>query len=62
MYEGPFLVKKKLTELDYVLQFDRSGKERPVHLNKLKPYEGDHPPRWVVKAQRQFSIHRTSQH
>ena len=61
VYEGPFLVKKKLSELDYVLQLDRSGKERPVHHNKLKPYEGDHPPRWVVKAKRQFSNHRTSQ-
>ena len=61
VYEGPFLVKKKLSELDYVLQLDRSGKERPVHHNKLKPYEGDHPPRWVVKAKRQLSNHRTSQ-
>ena len=61
VYEGPYLVKKKLSELDYVLQLDRSGKERPVHDNKLKPYEGDHPPRWVVKAKRQLSNHRTSQ-
>ena len=61
VYEGPFLVKKKLSELNYVLQLDRSGKERPVHHNKLKPYEGDHPPRWMVKAKRQLSNHRTSQ-
>ena len=61
VYEGPFLVKKKLSELDYVLQLDRSGKERPVHHNMLKPYTGDHPPRWVVKAKRQLSNHRTSQ-
>ena len=61
VYEGTFLVKKKLSELDYVLQLDRSGKERPIHHNKLKSYEGDHPPRWLVKANRQLSNHRTSQ-
>ena len=61
LYEGPFLIRKKLSELDFVLQMDRSGAEKPVHHNKLKPYEGDHPPRWVVKAKKRLSFHRISQ-
>ena len=60
-YEGPFLIKKKLSELDYVLQLDSTGKERPVHHNKLKPYEGDNPPRWIMKAKRKLSGHPKSQ-
>ena len=59
VYEGPFLIRKKLSELVFVLQMDRSGAERPVH-HKLKPYEGDHPPRWVVKAKKRLSSQRIS--
>ena len=59
-YEGPFLTRIKLSELDFVLQMARSGAEKPVHY-KLKPYEGDHPPRWVVKAKKSFSSQRISQ-
>lgn len=60
IFEGPFLIKKKLSELDFVLQLNREGKERSVHHNKLKPYEGNSPPRWVVKARKTLSTH-TSQ-
>ena len=51
-FEGPFLVLKKLSEIDFVLQLDKAGTERPVHHNKLKPYEGVHPPRWIVSARK----------
>ena len=54
VYEGPFLIKRKLSEIDFVLQLDRTGTERPVHHNKLKPYEGVQPPRWIVRAKKQF--------
>ena len=37
-FESPFLICKKLSEIDFVLQLDKSGTERPVHHNKLKPY------------------------
>ena len=53
-YEGPFRIKKKLSEMDFVLQLDRFGAEKPVHHNKLKPYEGDSLPRWVAKAKKQI--------
>ena len=53
-YSGPFLVKRKITELNYLLQLDASGLERLVHHNKLKPYEGDHPPSWIKRARRKL--------
>ena len=60
IFEGPFLVKEKLSELDYIIQVDRS--EKPVHHNKLKPYEGDHTPNWVAKARRKVVSHTSSRH
>lgn len=61
VYEGPFLVRRKLSEIDFVLQLDKAGAERPVHHNKLKPYEGVHPPRWIVRAKNQLERHIKSQ-
>ena len=58
IFEGPFLVKEKLSELDFVLQLDKEGAERPVHHNKLKPYEGDHTPKWVTRAKRKLVTHK----
>lgn len=49
IYHGPFLVKQKVTEVDFLVQLDKYGKEQLVHHDKLKPYEGDQPPRWIVK-------------
>ena len=49
-YEGPFLIKRRFSEIDFVLQLDRTGAESAVHHNKLKPYEDVQPPRWIVKA------------
>ena len=57
VYEGPFLIRRKLSELDFVLQLDQMGTERPVHHNKLKLYEGDNPPKWVLKAKKKLSPH-----
>lgn len=51
-YEGPFLVKKNYANVDLLLQLDGSGKERLTHHDKLKPYRGDYPPRWLVKAKK----------
>ena len=53
-YDGPFLVKKKVTELDFVLQLNQDGDEKLVHHNKLKPYEGDSPPNWLKRARRKL--------
>ena len=61
VFEGPFLVRKKHSEIDFVLQLDRAGTERAVHHNKLKPYEGTHIPRWIVRAKKQIEQHIKSQ-
>ena len=52
VYDGPFLVVKKYSEWDFLLQVDRTGKETGVSHDKLKPYEGDKPPPWVKRARR----------
>ena len=44
-----------------VLQLNSTGKERPIHHSKLKPYEKDNPPRWIMKAKRKLSRHPKSQ-
>ena len=51
-YDGPFLVVKKYSEWDFLLQVDRTGKDTGVSHDKLKPYEGDKPPPWVKRARR----------
>lgn len=53
-YGGPFLVKKKISEINFLLQVDPSGKDKLVHHNKLKPYEGDSPPNWLRKAKKKL--------
>ena len=55
-YEGPFLVKKKISEINFLLQLDNDGKERLVHHNKLKPYEGDYPPKWLCRARKKLRL------
>ena len=59
-FEGPFVVIKKLSELDYIIQLDRDGVEKSVHHNKLKPYEGDNAPRWVEKVKKQLLRRRAN--
>ena len=53
-YDGPFLVTRKISETNFKIQLDSQGKEKLVHHNKLKPYEGDNPPRWAVRAKRRL--------
>ena len=62
IYEGPFLVKKKLSEMNFIIQTDVSGTVKPIHHNKLKPYEGTNTPRWIQKAKQKLSeIHEQQQ-
>lgn len=35
-YEGPFLIKEKLSGSDFIVQIDKGGAEKSVHHNKLK--------------------------
>ena len=52
IYEGPFLVTKRFSELYFLIQLDKKGTEKGVNHDKLKPYEGDHPPAWLKKARK----------
>ncbi|XP_053378447.1 uncharacterized protein LOC128548091 [Mercenaria mercenaria] len=47
-FEGPNLVKKKQSDLSFVIQMDRQGRERLFHHNKLKPYRGENLPKWII--------------
>ena len=49
-YDGPAIIVKKLSILDYVIQIDASGKLRVLHHNRLKPYTSDHKPKWILRA------------
>jgi hypothetical protein len=49
LYSGPFVIIRKTSEINFTLQIDESGKERLVHHNKLKKYEGNMPPKWAAK-------------
>ena len=49
-YDGPYLVTKRLSEQNYVVQFAEAGREKVLHHNKLKPYEGTNIPRWIKRS------------
>ena len=49
-YDGPYPVKEKRSELNFVIQINNKGQDRLVHHNKLKPYEGSRPPSWVAQV------------
>jgi transposase InsO family protein len=49
-YEGPYVVVKRVNDLNYVIQLDAKGKRRFVHHNKLKPYKGDLRFKWAKSA------------
>ena len=56
-YEGPFLIKKNLGNIDFLLQVDKSGTEKKRHHVELKPYCDDCPPRWLARAKKKlFSL------
>ncbi|MCG7868952.1 MAG: DDE-type integrase/transposase/recombinase [Candidatus Thiodiazotropha taylori] len=60
-YHGPFLVKQKVNEVDFLIQLDKEGKEQITHHDKLKPYEGVNPPRWVQRAKKRLLAEKHSQ-
>lgn len=49
-YAGPFLVTERLNNQNYLLQFSKEGNSKVIHHDKLKPYLGNSPPKWIVKA------------
>ena len=50
LYDGPFLIKKKMSEVNFLLQMGRVGQEKVVHHDKLKLFEGRDLPRWIKVA------------
>ena len=55
-YEGPFLVKANYADSDFLLQMDKSGREKLYHHDKLLHYRGDYLPRWLVRAQKMLKM------
>lgn len=53
-YEGPYLLLNRINDLDYVIQFNATGKKQLVHHDRLKPYEGDLKLKWSKQALKKF--------
>ena len=49
-YSGPYLIQSKISDQNYILQFSKSVTDvKVVHHDKLKPYKGTCPPKWISK-------------
>ena len=55
-YAGPFLVTERLSNQNCLLQFAKDGNSKDIHHDKLKPYLGNSPPKWIVKAKESLKI------
>ncbi|CAG2200883.1 unnamed protein product [Mytilus edulis] len=53
-YSGPYIIKRKMSELNFVLQLARDGTEKLIHHNKLKPYKGVNSPKWLLTVKRKL--------
>ena len=49
-YTGPYVILKRLNELDYLIQMDSRGTRKLVHHDKLKPYKGTEVLKWARRA------------
>lgn len=50
LYEGPFVIREKISEINFMLQLDSDGRKRLVHHVKLNRYEGNSQPNWAAKV------------
>ena len=55
-YEGPYVIVKKINDLDYVIQFDEKGKKKLVHHNEMKPNHGDVIIKWVKRLLNKITV------
>ena len=55
LYDGPFLVKRKITDVNFLLQLDRKGLERVVHHDKIKPFEARDVTMWIKKSREELT-------
>lgn len=53
-YQGPYLVLHRVNDLNYIIQFNGSGKKQLIHHDRLKPYEGEVRLRWSKTAIKKF--------
>lgn len=47
-WKGPYLVLRKLSDVVYRIQRARGAKRRVVHVDRLKPYQGDPLDAWNI--------------
>ena len=47
---GPFVVTQVRGFLNFEIQMNDAGKTKVLHFDKLKRYQGVHPPAWAVKV------------
>ena len=47
-WEGPYLILKKLSDVVYRIQRSKGAKPRVVHVDRLKPYQGDPIDPWNI--------------
>ena len=47
IWKGPFVVTRKISDLDYEIQLSAKKKKVIVHHDKLKAHSGDKLPNWV---------------
>jgi hypothetical protein len=52
-YEGPFIITKKLSDLNYEIQVSKKGKSRVVHYEKIKNCKAT-VPTWIKKKQEEL--------
>lgn len=53
-FDGPFLIKAKLSPVNFLVQFARKGPEKVLHHDKLKPYEGTNLPGWILNLKKKL--------
>ena len=53
-YKGPYVVIKKCSDLNYVIQLDQQGHTKLVHFEKLKECQSNLPS-WISKVQKRLT-------
>ena len=60
-YDGPFLVVKKMNDLNYQIQFNARGRRKIMHHDKLKLYtDQEDPPEWIRSEIKKMKPNTTS--
>ena len=49
-FNGPGVRTVKIGEIDFMVQIDKTGKDRLVHHDKLKEFIGNNYPKWINKT------------